>query len=238
MNRAMKTIILTFLMAIAAVVAFGQDKMDVVYLKDGRVIKGSIIKPLDADGVQIMTTESDVYTFSAAEVQRVAREEFRHDNLKNKIIVQKGEGFTNITTLSRGYGIGSVGTPARDNEGRFWALNTVNGFHITRNISLGVGVGIEWYGDYEMLPVYADLRYYPSLSEWAPFFYGDIGYGLGVLDKDLDSGLMGGLGGGVQYSFNPKLALLASVGYRYQGATFLDKLLDAHYLQFSVGLKF
>jgi hypothetical protein len=235
----MKTIILTFLLSVAAIAAFGQDKMDVVYLKDGRTFSGSIIKPLDGDGVQIMTLGGEVYFFSATEVRRVAREEFRHDNQRNKVFAQKGEGFTNVTTLGRGFGIGSVGSdPVRDNDGRYWALHTVNGFHVTRSISLGVGVGIDWFGDYEMLPVYADLRVYPSLTEWAPFFYGNVGYGLGVLDKDLESGLMAGLGGGLQFSLNPKLALLASVGYRYQGATFLGHVLDAHYLQVSVGVKF
>src|SRR5690606_22278118 len=114
---------------------------DVVYLKDGRVIKGSIIKPLDASGVQIMTTESDVYTFSAAEVSRVAREEIVHDNLKNKVFVQDGKGFTNITTLGYGFGIGSMGDANNDED--YFAIHTVNGFHVNRTISLGLGVGVE-----------------------------------------------------------------------------------------------
>ena len=232
----MKTILLTFMLAIVAITAYGQDKMDVVYLKDGRVIKGSIIKPLDADGIQIMTTESDVYTFSAAEVSRVAREEISHDNLKNKVFVQDGEGFTNITTLGYGFGIGSVGD-ANNNEDYF-AIHTVNGFHINRNISLGLGVGVEGYGDYELIPLYADIRVYPALTEWAPFFYGNLGYGLGVLEKNIDGGLMAGIGGGIQRSVNPGLAFVASLGYRFQENTIGTTDLNASYLQLSVGVKF
>lgn len=232
----MKTILLTLLMTISAIAAFGQDKIDVVYLKDGRVVKGSIIKPLDADGLQIMTTESDVYTFSADEVRRVAREEIQHDNLRNKVFVQDGKGFTNITTLGYGFGIGSVGDA--DNDEDYFALHTVNGFHINRTVSLGLGLGVEGYGDYELIPLYADIRVYPSLTEWAPFFYGNLGYGLGVLEKNIDGGLMAGIGGGLQRSVSTNLAFVASIGYRFQENTMGTADLDASYLQLSVGVKF
>lgn len=236
----MKTILLTFTMLLTTLAAFGQDKMDVVYLKDGRVVKGSIIKPLDAEGVQIMTTESDVYTFSADEVLRVTREAFQHDNQKNKIIVQDGEGFMNVTTLGYGFGIGNVGEgrTATDNDGDYLALHTVNGYHLSRSFSLGVGVGVEWYGDYELVPLYGDFRFYPSLTEWAPFFYGDLGYGLGVLNDEYDGGLMVGAGGGIQRSINTNFALIASIGYRFQGNSLGTEDQNANFLQFSVGLKF
>ncbi|MCB9293397.1 MAG: hypothetical protein H6559_09780 [Lewinellaceae bacterium] len=232
----MRTMLLILFMVASAITAFGQDKIDVVYLKDGRVVKGSIIKPLDADGVQIMTTESDVYTFSADEVRRVAREAIQHDNIKNKVFVHDAEGFTNITTLGYGFGIGTVGD-ANNNEDYF-ALHTVNGFHVNRMISLGVGVGIEGYGDYELVPLYADIRIYPARTEWAPFFYGDLGYGLGVLEKNTDGGLMAAIGGGLQRSVNPNLAFVASIGYRYQENTVGTEELNASYLQLSVGVKF
>ncbi len=226
-------------MALGAVTAFGQDKMDVVYLKDGRAIKGSIIKPLDADGVQIMTTESDVYTFSADEVLRVAREEIQHDNIRKKVFVQDGKGFTNITSLAYGLGIGDVGNERGvDNDGRFFALHTVNGYHLNRNFSLGAGVGIESYEDFELVPLYADLRVYPALTEWAPFFYGNLGYGLGFLENGVNGGMMAALGGGIQRSVNPNLAFIASVGYRFQENTINAINQDVHFLQLSVGVKF
>ena len=234
----MKTVFLTFFMAIMALTAFGQDKIDVVYLKDGRVVKGSIIKPLDSEGVQIMTTESDVYTFAAEDVARVSREAFQHENKKNQIIVHDGEGFTNITGIGLGFGIGTVGDSDANNDQSFFAIHTINGYHINRNLSLGVGVGIEWYDDYELVPVYADIRYSPALTEWAPFFYGNLGYGLGFLEENLDGGLMGGLGGGIQYSINPNFALVGSLGYRFQGNSEGTTNLDAHFLQFNIGFKF
>jgi hypothetical protein len=235
----MKTLLLTLFMMLSATAIFAQDQMDVVYLKDGRVFKGSIIKPLDADGIQIMTTKSDVFTFPAEEVSRVTRETFEHENQKNKIIVHDGEGFTNITSLGLGFGIGTIGDEGGvNNDGTYFALHTVNGYHVNRSLSLGVGAGIEWYDDYELVPVYADIRYSPSLTEWAPFFYGNLGFGLGFLEEDYDGGLMAGIGGGVQKSVNSNFAFLGSIGYRFQGNDIGTKNLDAHYLQLSVGVKF
>ncbi|TXB62412.1 hypothetical protein [Phaeodactylibacter luteus] len=235
----MKKILLTLTMCLMALAGFAQDKMDVVYLKDGRVIKGSIIKPLDADGIQIMTTESDVYTFSVDEVRRVGRESFRHENLSNKIMVHDGTGFTNITTLGYGFGIGTLGAEGGvDNDGGYFAIHTINGYHISRKVSLGAGLGIEWHDGYELVPLYADVRLYPSLTEWAPFFFGNAGYGLGFLDDNADGGLMLGLGGGVQKSVNSNFAYTASLGYRFQENSLGALDLDAHFLQLSVGLKF
>lgn len=235
----MRTFLLTCVMALMATVAFAQDKMDVIYLKNGQVITGSIIKPMDADGVQIMTTESDVLTFSPDEVRRIVREEVGHDNMKNKVMVHDGIGFTNITTLGFGFGVGTVGDErAVDNDENYFAIHTVNGYHLNRNVSIGLGVGVEWYGDYELVPLYADVRYYPTLTEWAPFFYGDLGYGLGFLDDATDGGVLFGIGGGIQRSVNSNLAYVASFGYRYQENTLGTLNADAHFLQLSVGLKF
>lgn len=237
----MRAILLTFCLAFLATTAFGQDQMDFVYLKNGQVVKGSIIKPLDADGVQIMTTKGEVYTFPASEVRRVSREEISHDNLKNQVLAHKAEGFTNTTTLGYGFSIGTVGDgKAGDGDDglSYFAIHTVNGYHLSRNLSLGLGVGVEWYGDYELVPVYADLRYFPALTEWAPFFYGDLGYGLGFLDNNADGGILFGLGGGLQRSFNPRFALVASLGYRYQENTLTTVNGNAHFLQLSAGLKF
>lgn len=235
----MKSMLLTFFLSLFAIAAFGQDKIDVVYLKDGRIITGSIVKPLDAEGVQIMTLDSEVYTFSAKEVLRVTREEYKHDNLKNKVFVHDGEGFTNSTFLGYGFGIGTVGDErGADNDQNYFAIHTVTGYHVSRRFSLGAGVGIELYGDYDLLPLYADVRYFPSVTEWAPFFYGNLGYGLGILDDNADGGMLFALGGGVQRSINPNLAFIGSFGYRYQENGLGTLNLNASFLQLSAGIKF
>jgi len=49
---------------------------------------------------------------------------------------------------------------------------------------------------------------------------------------------MAGVGGGIQRSINTNFALVASVGYRFQGNSFGTEELNANYLQFSLGFKF
>ena len=162
----MKTIFAYFYAGnIVAITAYGQDKMDVVYLKDLRVIKGSIIKPLDADGIQIMTTESDVYTFSAAEVSRVAREEISHDNLKTKCLYRMAK----VSPISPPWATVSVSDPsATPTTTRIILPYTRSTAFTSTGISAWYRGGVEGYGDYELIPLYADIRVYPALTDGRP----------------------------------------------------------------------
>lgn len=214
-----------------------QDKMDVVHLKNGQRVVGSVIKPLDEQGVQIMTTEGDVYTYKAAEVRRVTREIFRHQNQHQSILAHDGQGFTNTTTLGYAPGVGTVGEGG--DAYPMWAIHTVNGYHLNRMWSAGLGLGMEWHKDFELVPLYGDLRFFPLAKEWAPYVYAQAGYGLSFLNKkQADGGALLGLGAGLQRSISPDFALVASLGYRYQGNALEGVDLSAHFLQLQFGVKF
>lgn len=228
-----------------------QDLIDVVYLKNGKKVEGSVIKPLDENGVKIMTASSDVFHFDADEVRKVTREEMTHQDVSNSVMAHDGEGFTNMTGVTFGFGIGSydVGNQSIDNDEGYFGIHTINGYHLNEKLSLGLGLGVDFFntssseqgaGDgYELLPIYADVRFMPVRKVWAPFFYGNAGYALGAFESNVDGGAMLGLGGGAQWSLSRSSALTASVGYRFQSHNFesIDGF-NAHYLNFKVGFKF
>jgi hypothetical protein len=245
----MKKIIFTLAaICMLAIAATGQDLIDVVYLKNGKVIKGSIVKPLDENGVQIMDSNSDVFTFSADEVRRVTREKMVHENQKNVLMAHDGEGFTNITWLTYGFGIGSfdIGDVNVDNDNSYWGIHTINGYHINELISLGFGIGVDFFNvdtegldGFELLPIFADVRFTPVRKVMAPFFYADAGYSLGAFESDVDGGAMFGLGGGAQWSLSQNAALAASFGYRFQAHAFENvEEFNANYLNFKLAFKF
>ncbi len=226
-----------------------QDFQDVVYLKNGQVIRGSIVKPLDENGVKIMNSNSDVLSFSADQVRKVAREKMLHQNQKNVVHAYQPKGFTNITTLGYGFGVGSyeIMDNTVDNELSYFSIHTINGYHLNDLLSLGLGIGVEFHEEvgegqdgYELVPLFADIRFTPTRKEMAPFFYADAGYGLGAFEPDVKGGAMFGLGGGLQWSLNRNSALVASFGYRYQAHGFDNSGSDfnANYLNFKLGFKF
>jgi hypothetical protein len=113
-----KSILLLLSSLLIACTISAQDLIDVVYLKNGKKVEGSIIKPLDENGVKIMTASSDVFHFDADEVRKVTREEMTHQDVSNSVMAHDGQGFTNMTGVTFGFGIGSyeVGNQSIDND--------------------------------------------------------------------------------------------------------------------------
>lgn len=248
MKKAILLLLCSFIFTISLL---AQDLIDVVYLKNGKKIEGSVIKPLDEDGVKIMTASSDVFHFSADEVRKVTREAMTHQDVTNSAMAHDGEGFTNMTGVTFGFGIGSydVAGQSIDNDEGYFGIHTINGYHLNEKLSLGLGIGVDFFNTtsgeqgtddgYELLPVYADIHFMPTRKVWAPFFYGNAGYALGAFEANVDGGAMFGLGGGAQWSLSRNSALTASLGYRFQSHNF-DSIdgFNANYINFKLGFKF
>jgi hypothetical protein len=72
MKRLLLTIALT--LAVALTAAAQSNNRDVVYLKDGSVIKGTIIENVEGAGLKIKTDGGNVLAFDISEIQRVGKE--------------------------------------------------------------------------------------------------------------------------------------------------------------------
>lgn len=73
-STLVKRFAVTALFALFAVVALGQQQIDVVYLKNGSVIRGTLLEYTVGQGVKIKTADGSVFVYSEEEVERVARE--------------------------------------------------------------------------------------------------------------------------------------------------------------------
>lgn len=119
-----------------------------------------------------------------------------------------------------GYSVG-VGDASIDRV----PLHIVNGVRFNDYLSMGVGVGIEYWCYYKgfmkqstyTVPVYANIKgYLPVSKRVSPFIGLDLGYNVGV-------GEFSGLGGflatpavGVSFEVTNNFAINLSVGYAYQ----------------------
>jgi hypothetical protein len=68
-----------------------------------------------------------------------------------------GGGFYNLTELQYGFGLGLVDVPYSNH---YLGITTVNGYHFSGGLALGVGVGYQQYNDGYGIPLYGDIRYF------------------------------------------------------------------------------
>lgn len=153
----MKKIIFFLLFVIAGIeVAVAQNYQEVLYLKDGSVIRGVIIEQIPNKSVKIQTSDGSIYVYESSNVEKITKESnsysksVRRDKTKNVLLPQgndldiiKYECATKPIYkgyLDLGYAIG-VGKYTRD---RFF-ISLSNGVQIVPHFYVGVGLGLNIY---------------------------------------------------------------------------------------------
>lgn len=172
--------------------------------------------------------------FSAHVAQAQDLGQLKDAALKKLGLVEEPNTFTGYFNLTD---IGVlIGSPANTRVAPF-SLITVNGFHITEQISAGLGIGLEFpTGSY--MPIVLDGRYYLRNESFSPYFsfYGgyalpldDDGYygwyGYDIISSWYDPGYnnltaRGGWlinpGFGFRHMFGPNFGVVFGIGYRFQ----------------------
>ena len=75
----MKRTILFLVCLMGMTFAFAQGNMqDVVYLKNGSIIRGEIIEMVSGETVKIMTVDGCLFVWDMDEVERITQEEMRN----------------------------------------------------------------------------------------------------------------------------------------------------------------
>ena len=72
----MKKIILFLIFAIAGIgVAAAQNYQEVVYLKNGSVIRGVIIEQIPNQSVKIQTSDGNIFVYELSQVEKITKEQ-------------------------------------------------------------------------------------------------------------------------------------------------------------------
>jgi hypothetical protein len=224
----MKTFLSLFCFIILSSMAIAQNNFqDVIYLKNGSVIRGIIIEQVPNTSVKILTADKNVFTFSINEIEKFTKEEAVHTSQESQNTIRQ-KGFENYTEFSILEGMGELYSLAYygssfSNDVTVYSLSTINGWRICPYVFVGIGIGIEKYtSDYPIkytLPIYLDTKYFILNKKVTPFLYADMGYAWGWTygsQKNDWAGIMLGAGGGVSYRFTRSSSLCLSVGYRLQ----------------------
>ncbi|MCG8307882.1 MAG: hypothetical protein MI975_10870 [Cytophagales bacterium] len=143
-----------------------------ICLKNGVKIKGAIVKTFDEDKLVV-----DVFGTGNVPVRydQIAKIRFKnygriHGDIKrgleNPPVLKIGSYFHEIRG-SLLFGEENIGA----------ALNAINGYQFNKYLGTGLGIGINKYGNYLTLPVYAQVKGYIFDKKVSPYYFGDIGYG-------------------------------------------------------------
>lgn len=220
---------------------------DVVYLKNGAIIRGVIIEQVPDKTLEIKSNDNNYLIFNYSEIQKITKE-----NVITDPTDYKKKGFLNIDELTYGFGINTIntyhGSVAISGLFPTIGIRSINGYQFNEHISAGLGVGFEAFLDGDnkgaLLPLTLDFRYYMKKGKFTPVLNLNGGYSIGVENS---SGLAANPSVGIKYFFNNKMAGLFNLGYKVQQQTvpqmdqwggMVNRIVNYQFLSVSAGLSF
>ncbi|MDZ7604469.1 MAG: hypothetical protein U5K79_02545 [Cyclobacteriaceae bacterium] len=153
--------------------SYGQATKPVrVFLKNGAKIEGAIIGSFDDSRLYFTVNGDDSIAM-------------KYDYIRKIKFKGKGTAFSEFDEKIAS--IPSIKTDAFYHEFRTgllfgeedvsFAVHTLNGYQFNQYLGTGLGIGLNTFGDYLTLPIYATVKGYILDRKVSPFYFGDIGYG-------------------------------------------------------------
>jgi hypothetical protein len=223
----MKKIWILFLFFALTTLTHAQAYQDVVYLKNGSIIRGTIIEQIPNVSLKIETSDKNVFSYKIEEIEKMTRE---IDPTAKKSSTKGYLGVVNI-----GYGFGT-GDAQKINCIKF---DNINGYRFNEYVSLGFGYGLKylWYESGALLvPLFADVRVHALPGNISPFLALQIGYSIEITPEFQGLGLLLDPSLGVSFKTNSRSAVNLGVGYWVQKEAGYDG--STNFVHFDLGVSF
>lgn len=214
----MKKYITLFLFVIISAMSYGQGNyQDVVYLKNGSIIRGIIIEQVPNKSIKIETVDRNVFVYQMDEIEKLTKEiiqgkiggSLRNSGLKT--------GYKGIVEFGYEGGIGNYGMDRMK-------LNIINGYQINPYFSLGLGTGLKYYFDEEaiLIPLFADFRANFMNNKVSPYLSLGLGYTFVAINNFSGLGFLLNPNLGVSFKVSDKSAMNIGMGYEMQSMQIYD----------------
>ena len=197
-------------------VAFAQQNyQDVVYLKNGSIIRGTIIEQVPNVSLKIETADKSVMVYKMDEIEKISKELIQNvSGTSNKSSGLKS-GYLGILNVGYGFGVG------HDSKGiDFGKFDFINGYQFNPYFSLGFGTGLKFYFDESntslVIPLFADFRAHFIDYMVSPYVAVGIGYTLEATPEFRGLGFMLNPSLGASIKISKRSALNIGVGYLMQ----------------------
>ena len=198
-----------------------QELIEVVYLKNGSMIRGTVIEQIPDESVKIRTADGSVFVYAMQEVAKITKENLMVSDPSGNTVYQRPKprarrfdrfapksGYTGFVDLEGGGGIG-------DHSGSLCGVTTSHGYRIIPQLFVGGGTGIraDFYWEAFYIPVFADVRYTILKRNISPIVGMKIGYSFLELQ-----GICFNPGVGCRFGLSRNFALNISLNYQLQQA--------------------
>lgn len=255
MKRIFLTLIVMVSFTVGCLAQGGSEKKvdtnkkmeDVVYLKNGAIIRGIIIEQVPDKTLEIKSNDNNYLIFNYSEIQKITRENILTDPTE-----YKKKGFLSIAELNYGFGINTINTyhGSVAIEGTFptIGLRSINGYQLNEMFSFGLGAGFEAFYDADkkgaMIPFTLDARMHFKKGKFSPMLNLNGGYSVGIQNS---SGLAANPAVGIRYYLSNKMAYVLTLGYKVQQQRvflpdeyggLIPRLVNYQFFQINTGLSF
>ena len=211
----MKRLLLSLLTLGLSCLAVQAQGKDVIYLKNGSVIKGSILEYAPEGDIKIRTEGDNLFVYPMQEVLRVAKEE---GSMQFYSDFNKPKGYLSTLEFDLGIGIG-------DWYGEHLSVRYINGYRVVPQFAVGIGVGFQHYTSSELsyysqtviesvtsMPIFLHLRSDFLNKKVSPFVETNIGYNV-ALDGGYFNGLLFEETVGVSFNVGSRKRLAIGLTY-------------------------
>lgn len=239
--------ILTFLF-VAVQWSFSQNDMkEVVYLKNGSIIKGIIIEQIPNKSLKIETADGSIFVCDINDVEKITKERIRSSSRSSGSSTTElgseltASGYKGFVDLGYTAGVGDY------SAGRM-ELTTSHGYQFNPYLFLGAGTGFQYYheGETFTLPIFADIRANFMKGPIVPFVGFKAGYTLAFFDGISGLGAYLAPNVGVKFAVSPNTALNFTLGYTgqiakieyYDSYDYYSGHITLSGISFKIGLEF
>lgn len=212
----MKKYLVLLLLTLVTSVSFGQGNyQDVIYLKNGSIIRGIIVEQVPNKSIKIETADRNVFVYQMDEIEKLTKEPFQGRGNRNIKGSGLQEGYRGIIELGYEIGTGRLGMDRLK-------LNVLNGHQINPYFFLGFGTGLRYYFDPKvaLIPIFADFRANFIDSNLSPYLSLGVGYSFDATNRFEDVGFLLNPTVGVSFMVSEKSAMNVGIGYEMQRMKF------------------
>jgi hypothetical protein len=163
-------------------------KRDIVYLKNGSIVKGTVVEVIPNETVKLKTSDGSLFIFKMEEIERIINEEIPKEREPRRVRTQEVKNDANLEDVKPGYIFMLRFGPnlhVLNDVSLDVSFGIVNAYRLNRYFSVGIGVEATTLtynqangGMATLYPIYIDSRIYIPRENIQPMFNVQLGYSL------------------------------------------------------------